>query len=45
MSDNNKNDKNNDELSKWDIILAHAFVSILMVGILLGGIVLYNISN
>lgn len=44
MTDNNEREKD-DELSKWDLILAQAFVIILVVGILLGGIILYNITD
>lgn len=38
-------DHNNDELTKWDFILANMFVILLLTGLLIAGIVLFGISK
>ncbi len=38
-------DKKDDELTKWDLILANMFVITLIIGLIIAGIVLIRITN
>lgn len=38
-------DKNDDELNKWDLILANMFVIILVIGLVIAGIVLIRMTS
>lgn len=38
-------DKNDDEFNKWDIILAYLLIFLIIVGLLISGIVLIDMTS